>query len=93
MLAENELGYKNWASKVRNLLFDYGFFDVWLSQGVSNVKAFIKTFVERARVCYILQWKDKINCSDRYELYGMFKSELQLSKYLHVIDKEVFRNA
>ena len=31
----------NWACKIRDLLYKYGFQDVWISQGVVNTELFI----------------------------------------------------
>jgi len=40
---ENNPNYCSWATSVRHLLQCLGFNDAWLSQGVGNENAFIKT--------------------------------------------------
>ena len=39
----------NWASLVRDLLSTYGFFNVWVSQGVENPNSFLQIFKQKIR--------------------------------------------
>jgi hypothetical protein len=49
-------GKKCWASEVRELLSNSGFYYVWLNQGVENVSAFLSAFKQRSLDMYMQQW-------------------------------------
>ena len=44
---------KNWASMVKNTLSNLGFYRVWASHGVGNVKNFLTIFEQRRRDNFI----------------------------------------
>ena len=56
---------KNWASKVKNTLSNLGFYHVWASQGVGNVKTFLTIFKERLRINFIQNWEERLHASNR----------------------------
>ena len=43
----------NWACNIRDILYLYGFHDVWLNQGVNNVNVFLCQFRERVEGRFI----------------------------------------
>jgi hypothetical protein len=65
-------GRVTWATKVKNLLFKYGFGFVWLSQEVGNVNAFIFQFRQRLTDCMRQDWHDKVNTSSRCDFYKLY---------------------
>ena len=77
-------GKQNWVSKVRVCLCQNGFGDVWLSQGVGNVKEFIVRFRQRLIDCRWQLWEDHINTSQRFDFYKSFTYTHELKKYLHM---------
>ena len=42
-----ELGRENWASKIKHILFNYGFEQVWLNQEVGDIRQFIAVVKDR----------------------------------------------
>ena len=48
----DEVGRLNWTSRIRNLLFTYGFGDAWIAQNIGNPKYFVALFAERLSDCY-----------------------------------------
>ena len=63
-------------------MYKYDFDEVWQSQGVGNVSAFMKLFKERLITRYKQEWFYNIHNKERYQLFRTFKSELVLSTYL-----------
>ena len=48
----DEVGRLNWTSRIRNLLFTYGFEYAWIAQNIGNPKYFVALFTERLSDCY-----------------------------------------
>ena len=57
----NITGCVNWVTKVRDLLQNAGFNDVWLFPASVNIKVFIPVFKNRLIDIYIGQWRNDIN--------------------------------
>ena len=85
LLNLDNLGYDTWASKIRCLLFSYGFGFVWMSQMVGNRVSFIRTFKTRLVDIFKQGWRSDLDNSSRYVLYREFKSLLNPEKYLFEI--------
>ena len=45
----DDAGRLNWATKVKNLLYSYGFGYIWISQEVGNSVLFLTMFKQRLR--------------------------------------------
>ena len=60
---------KTWASIVKNTLSNLGFYHVWASQGVSNVKIFLTFFKQRLRDNFIQNWEERLHASSRADFY------------------------
>jgi hypothetical protein len=77
MLTRQEnVGKRNWATSVKNLLYTYGFGFVWLSQEI------ICQFKQRIIDCKTQNWMEEIQNSPRCDTYKFFKSMLSPEKYL-----------
>ena len=59
----------NWSSLVFKLLCNLGFHDVWLAQGVANVRLFLALCKQRLYDQYIQEWQGKINDQSQTSLY------------------------
>ena len=55
-----EQGKINWASKVKHILYSYGFGEHWESQEVTNHVAFIQAFTQRVQDCELQMWSTDI---------------------------------
>ncbi|MES9881349.1 MAG: reverse transcriptase domain-containing protein, partial [Sedimenticola sp.] len=82
----------NWASLVRTLLSNYGFYHVWLNQGVGNVHTFLSIFKQRLTDIFVQQWQSRINDSSRALFYKNV-CEFKLQYYLKDITVMKFRTA
>ena len=59
----------NWASSVRDLLSTYGFFNVWVSQGVENPNSFLQCFKQKIRDVFEQDWHARLENSTRARFY------------------------
>ena len=73
---KDESGRTNWASKVKELLFKYGFGFAWVTQEIGDVPNFINLFRQRLTDNCSQEWRDSINTSSRCHHYKYFKSQL-----------------
>ena len=73
-----------WASKIRNLLFTYGFGYTWISQDVGDKNMFISSFKQRVIDCCTQKWNDDVSNSSRCHHYKHYKSLLNTEKYLSI---------
>ena len=80
--AFDEAGRQNWVSKIRNLLFTYGFGQVWIAQGVGDNGMFISEFKQRLTDCMTQRWHADITESFQCDTYKQFKSLLNVEKNL-----------
>ncbi|KAK7108905.1 hypothetical protein V1264_013044 [Littorina saxatilis] len=79
-------GTDNWSARVRNLLCENGFGHVWTYGYVGNEKHFIKAFQQRLKDCFTQNWHSKLEDSERYDTYKLFKPDFGREKYLDQID-------
>jgi hypothetical protein len=87
----NLVNKHSWFNSVKNCLDMFGFSEVWMNDGVGDVKLFLKVFKERMIDCYKQDWFAKLSDSDRFLTYRSFKSTLQPEKYLHDLTIAKFR--
>ena len=78
-------GRVTWATKVRILLYKYGFGEVWFNQGVAHTQIFIMKFRKRLEDCYLQEWHDDINTSSKLSLFSIIKTNYDLEPYLQCI--------
>ena len=79
-----DIGRKTWVTKVREILFQYGFGYVWLWQEVGDINTFNMQFKLRLIYCMTQGWHDTVNSSSRCDLYKHVKSLLNPEKYLSI---------
>ena len=82
----------NWAYLVRDLLSRTGFQDVWLNQGVGNMKLFLCLFKQRITDNFIQNWHERLNNSSRANFYVSI-ADFSFKPYLDVVKVLKFRNA
>ena len=85
MLRDLEINARkiNWASLVRNLLSNLGFFEVWLNQGVGDVKLFLTMLRQRIKDQFIQGWAGDIQNSSRARFYRNI-TEFHFQPYLDI---------
>ena len=74
----DDAGRNCWATKIRALLYKYGFGFIWISQDVGDVNAFIRMFKHRVINYSTLDWQTAIETSSRCYHDNNFKSLLLL---------------
>ena len=77
-----EAGRNTWCSEIKKLLFRYGFGIVWFEHGVADVVLFLSQFKQRIKDCCEQEWRIRINDSSKLDTYALFKSLLDVEKYL-----------
>ena len=77
------LGKTNWASKIRDILFRYGFGWIWENQYVPDSVVFMRLFSQRVRDCELQLWSSDLYAMPKLNLYNKYKEfrreELHLS--------------
>ena len=64
----DEIGRKTWASKIKNVLYEYGFGYVWIYDGVGNCSQFLKCFERRHKDCSLKNLQQKIRDSSEVKM-------------------------
>ena len=82
----------NWASLVRDELYNLNFNDVWLAQGVGNVNVFLGILKTRLKDNLMQNWKAHLNESNSASFYRTF-SDFQFQPYLNTVNIKKFRVA
>ena len=82
--ALDEADSQNWASKVRNLLFTYGFGYIRIAQDVGDIGMFISQFQQRLTDCMTQRWHADISESSRCDTYKKLQVIVKCSKvFMH----------
>jgi hypothetical protein len=76
------VGKTNWASKIRDILYKYGFGWIWENQGVPDRIGFMKIFVERVQDCELQLWSSDLQKLSKLKLYCNFKESRSEELYL-----------
>ena len=87
------LGYKNWASEIRNILSINCFLYVLENQGVENEGEFLRSFAQRLKDQFLQVWKSKIDESSKLSFYTQIKVHHCLESYLDILKINKFHNA
>jgi hypothetical protein len=89
----DDSGKTCWASLVKDILSNCGFYHVWLNQGVGNVKAFMSLFRQRLIDVFLQEWSATIRDRDRYSTYRTFQSIFIAPAYMKHVNIYCFRVA
>ena len=81
---------QNWAMLVRDLLSRLGSMDVWVYQGVCDMKIFMHVFKRRIKDGFIQDWQSRLENSTRTRFYSVI-SNFPYQKYLGVLQIQKFR--
>ena len=84
---------ENWVTKVKNILYRYGFGEVFIAQEVGDETYFMSVFKQRISDCAKQEWYGEITASSKLDNYCTFKSLLEPEKYLNVIHIRKFVKA
>ena len=78
----DDVGRITWATKIKMLLFQYGFGYVWITQNIGDADIFVTQFKQRLSDCGKQTWHDSVQNSSRCDFYKEFKSLLNPERYL-----------
>jgi len=87
---ENNQNKANWCSQVKALLCSLGFQDVWIMQGVGNVKLFLLTVNQRLKDTFVQNWSGRLSDSSRALFYNNIKS-FEFQEYLNLVNIKKIR--
>ena len=87
------MGRTTWASKLKHILFEYGFGYAWFNQRVGNIYIFLSEFKQRLHDISRQKWTSDITSSPKLETYCQFKTLLEPDKYLTNIAIDKHRKA
>ena len=83
----------NWAYNVKQLLFRYGFGNVWVSQGVDDPDVFYNEFRTRLMDIFAQELKSRLADSTRAVFYRNVVSDCKFSALLDVVNIKSHRIA
>ena len=86
MVTLDKKGKKCWVTGVREILSKSGFLEVWLNQGVVNMKLFLLEFKQRLIDIYLQEWTASVREKDRYALYCSIEGGFGNNGYLKSVN-------
>lgn len=89
----DQLGFKNWATDIKEKLCQNGFGYVWEQQRVDNPKYFLTVYVNRLKDQYLQTWNNECLQNKKLSSYVQFKQNFEVEKYLLVVDVLKFRSS
>ena len=89
---ESRINVIIWSSKVRNLLQNAGFGDVWLFPDSVNSKLCIPVLRTRLRDTHIPQWREGMELCTSLYLFREFKTVFKRSAYLDQLHNVKYRH-
>ena len=89
----DETDRETWASKVRQLLFSYGFGYVWIYEGVGDINGFVKAFKQRLIETSKQDWHSNTMTSSKARHYRYIMPTLQTARYIFYDIPIIFRIA
>ena len=89
---DNDNRKVNWASLVKTLLCNLGFYDDLVNQGVGDTKLFLHILKQRLDYQFFQTWNRELENSSRAVFYRTF-ADFQFQDYLDIITVRKFRIA
>ena len=78
----DDAGRITWASKVKEILFKYGFGYVWVNENVGDEVMFLKAFKQRLTDCAKQEWRESVSESSKAYYYRNYMTDLTVAKYI-----------
>ena len=77
-------GKTNWASRIKNMLYKFGFGWIWEQQSIPETLNFVKEFKERLQDNEIQSWASDVKDISKLRTYCIFKEGRKEESYLSV---------
>ena len=78
--------HRCWLTGVRDILFNYGFGEVWLNQGPGDLNMFKSLLKQRCKDFGFQEWEMKVNSMNRLRFYRLFKSNFDQEPYIDKLE-------
>ena len=75
-----------WLFTIKNILFSFGFGEIWINQGPGDINIFRSTFKQRLKDVSLQEWNATVNSMDRLKYYKVIKHECILEPYIDKLD-------
>ena len=89
----DQLGYTNWATSIRKLLYNNGFGYLWELQEVNNEKRFLYALQQTIKDQFLQTWYTEVFSNSKLNWYSEFKTEFTHEPYLNVVKVRKYRRA
>ena len=89
----DQLGYTNWATYIRKLLYNNGFGYLWELQEVINEKRFLHALQQTIKDQFLQTWYTEVFLNSKLNWYSEFKTEFTHEPYLNVVKIRKYRRA
>ena len=92
-LAEEDVNIVNWwSSKVRDILQNAGWRDIWLYPESVNTNVCVPLLRQRLRDMYICTWQENVKYYSSLSLFRQFKLTFERFSYLDILTFPNYRN-
>ena len=88
----DNIGYGNWATFIREHLYENGFGYIWEQQGVANTNLFLLEYVDRLKAIYVQNWYSRCRENNKLSYYVTFKNNYNVAMYVNSITINKFRS-
>ena len=61
LMLHDDIGRQKWVTNIKDLLFQYGYGYVWISQDVGHINMFVSSFKQRLKDCVTQNWSDNLS--------------------------------
>ena len=85
MLIDCNNGKNNWVTKVKSLLCNYGFTNVFMNAPYIDLKTFPELFKRRVIDVFIQEWSGGVNRNSVLDQYNNFKTCFGYEEYLNIL--------
>ena len=93
LLDMDNRGKTCWASQIKDILSNCGFYFVWIQQGVNNKKQFLVDLRQRLIDIHLQIWSNSIQSKERYRQYCILKPFPCDEQYFTCFTIRIFRIA
>ena len=90
---ENDSNNTFWLTKLKHMLEDNGFAEVWIYPGSVNVDLFIPVFKRRLLDNFLVEVRTGLNICTSMVLYRELCQDFEISPYLIILNNRKHRNS
>ena len=90
---ENDSNNTFWLTKLKHMLEDNGFAEVWIYPGSVNVDLFIPVFKRRLLDNFLVEVRTGLNICTSMVLYRELCQDFEISPYLIILNNRKYRNS